>query len=156
MIRVRSICILCCVAALAGVMAAVVPMHARAASSYVGSAACQPCHAGEYEKFQKYSKKAKSWKSVATMAPKLTPEELRGCYECHVTGYGKGGFVDYAATPQFADVGCETCHGPGAAHADSGDPSLIGKPTMATCEGCHNASRVRSFGFKPLLHSGAH
>ena len=127
-------------------------------SPYAGSAVCGSCHEEEYARFQQYSKKARSWHSVEVMAPKLTPEELRGCYACHTTGYGKGGFVDYASTPQFADVGCETCHGPGAAHvAADGDPAAITRaPTQEDCQTCHNESRVKAFNFKPLIHSGAH
>ncbi len=128
------------------------------AGDYVGSKACADCHDGQYENFSKYSKKSRSWHSVEIMASDLTPEELRGCYECHTTGYGKGGFRDYQSTPGLADVGCESCHGPGRAHADSGgDPELIvRRPALATCETCHNAERVADFNFKPLLFSGAH
>ena len=42
-------------------------------------------------------------------------------------------------------------------HAASGDPADIkGKLTVADCQGCHNDSRVRAFGYKPLLRGGAH
>ena len=126
------------------------------AARYVGTAACKDCHEGEYERFVKHSKKAGSWHSVERMASKLTAEELAGCYACHTTGYGKGGFVNHEATPHLADVGCESCHGPGGDHVANGDAASIGKPDMKTCEGCHDASRVRSLGYKPLLHSGAH
>jgi len=128
------------------------------AGSYAGSQACGDCHVEQYDNFSKYSKKAHSRRSVEIMASDLTPEELRGCYECHTTGYGKGGFTDYQATPELADVGCETCHGPGAEHIGSdGDPELIvRRPELTTCEGCHNAERVADFNFKPLLFSGAH
>ncbi|MBI4486432.1 MAG: DmsE family decaheme c-type cytochrome [Acidobacteria bacterium] len=41
--------------------------------------------------------------------------------------------------------GCETCHGPGRKHADSGDPALVARFTTmpardanATCVSCHN------------------
>lgn len=130
----------------------------RTANPYMGSAACGDCHEEEYGRFQEYSKKARSWRSVEIMAPKLTPDELQECYACHTTGYGRGGFVDYASTPHLADVGCETCHGPGAAHAaEGGDPDLIRRgPSQEDCRTCHNDSRVKAFNFKPLIHSGAH
>lgn len=130
---------------------------AAADGPYVGSKQCASCHQEQYDTFQKYSKKARSRQSVSLMAPKLTDEELRGCYACHTTGYGKGGFTDYQSTPQFADVGCETCHGPGAAHAENGDPAAIRRsPAREDCLVCHNESRVKAFNFKPLIHSGAH
>ena len=128
-------------------------------AAYVGSTACKDCHAKEYDSFSKYSKKAHSSESVKIMAKKLTPEELAGCFACHTTGYGRsGGFVSFEKTPQLANAGCEVCHGPGSAHVDSGgDPALIkAKLAMSDCEGCHNAERVRSFNFKPMLFAGAH
>jgi hypothetical protein len=41
------------------------------------------------------------------------------CVGCHVTGYLQpGGTRDLAlATGRLRDVGCESCHGPGAEHA---------------------------------------
>lgn len=127
-------------------------------AQYVGSAACAGCHEAQYKAFEQYSKKAHSSRNIRLMAGKLTPEELSGCFACHVTGYGKpGGFVSFEATPELADAGCEVCHGPGSVHAASGDPAAIkGKLTLADCRGCHNDARVRAFGFKPLLRAGAH
>ena len=134
------------------------PAPAGAAdSAYIGSKQCAQCHPRQYDTFQQHSRKARSWHSVSVMAPKLTPDELQSCYACHTTGYGKGGFKDYESTPQFADVGCETCHGPGAAHAESGDPASIQRlPSREDCLVCHNENRVKAFNFKPLIHSGAH
>jgi len=127
-------------------------------STYVGSEACADCHPGEYERYSAYSKKAKSGSSVQRMAPKLKSFELVECYECHTTGYGKpGGFVSFEQTPHLANAGCEVCHGPGALHAETGDPDLVKrKMELRDCEGCHNEARVAEFGFKPLIHSGAH
>ncbi|MCL1985439.1 MAG: cytochrome c family protein [Betaproteobacteria bacterium] len=127
-------------------------------TKYIGSAACKQCHEQEYERFFKYSKKAHSKRNVEKMRPKLSREELEGCYSCHTTGYGKkGGFVSYEQTPGLGDIGCETCHGPGAAHAESGEvASIIRKPSVESCDVCHNAELVRSFNFKPLRYSGAH
>jgi len=132
---------------------------AAAEASYVGSEACASCHDTQFHTYSKYSKKAHSSKSIQIMASDLTEEELRGCYGCHTTGYGRpGGFVSFTATPGLANAGCEVCHGPGSAHAESGgDASLIkGKLTMADCETCHSAERVAAFNFKPMLYAGAH
>jgi len=135
------------------------PAPSAQPAAYVGSAACRDCHPKEFESYSRYSKKAHSSQSVKTMASKLTPEELRGCFACHTTGYGQpGGFESFEKTPELANAGCEVCHGPGRAHVDSGgDPGQI-KATlaMAECERCHNAERVRSFNFKPMLFAGAH
>ncbi len=145
----------CLGAVFLGVLLAVTSASAQ---QYVGSKACSECHEEQYDHFSKFSKKAHSRHSVEIMASDLTEDEVRGCFDCHTTGHGKGGFRDYESTPELADVGCETCHGPGGAHAESGgDPELIQRtPTLATCEGCHNAERVADFNFKPLLFSGAH
>lgn len=134
-------------------------MPALAENAYVGVNACKDCHEEQFDKFTKYSKKARSAHSVQIMASDLSQDELAQCYACHSTGYGKpGGFVSYEKTPHLGDAGCEVCHGPGKDHVDSGgDVSLIkGRVTMQDCESCHNADRVRSFNYKPLIFSGAH
>lgn len=126
---------------------------------YVGSEECADCHDVEYENYKNYSKKAHAGRSVKLMSSDLTREELEECFECHVTGFGKpGGFVSFEETPELADAGCETCHGPGYDHVDSGgDPDLIkGTLSIEDCEGCHNPERVEAFDFKPLLFGGAH
>ncbi|MEG6550920.1 cytochrome c family protein [Desulfocurvibacter africanus] len=126
-------------------------------SAYVGSKACAQCHESEYAAYSQHSKKAYSWKAVTKMASDLKPNELQECYACHTTGYGQGGFVSIEQTPHLADVGCETCHGPGKEHSETGDPTHISRQiTIKACEACHNSERVGSFNFKPLVHSGAH
>lgn len=125
---------------------------------FVGSKTCAECHEDQYENYQKYSKKAHSWESVEIMLSDLKPDEAQKCFECHTTGHGQpGGFVSYEQTPHMADVGCETCHGPGSLHAEDGDPELIQRtPTIDHCRTCHSEERVGDFNFKPLLFSGAH
>ena len=127
-------------------------------ATFIGSAACQQCHEQEYDTFAKHSKKAHSRQNVEKMRAKLSQKELEACYACHTTGYGqKGGFVNYEKTPYLGDVGCETCHGPGSVHADSGDTATITrKPSVESCLVCHNAERIQNFNFRPLRYSGAH
>jgi len=126
---------------------------------YVGSEACAECHDKEFDNFKKFSKKAHSGDSVKIMAGDLTKPELEECYQCHVTGFGKpGGFVSFKETPELADCGCETCHGPGFDHVEEGgDTDLIkGDLEISDCETCHNPERVEAFDFKPLMYGGAH
>lgn len=127
-------------------------------ATYVGSEACGQCHPDEYARYSTHSKKARSSRHVTQMAGDLKPFELAKCFECHATGYGQpGGFVSLDATPHLANAGCEVCHGAGSLHAESGDPSFIkGRLSLKDCERCHNTERVAAFGYKPLLHAGAH
>ncbi len=126
--------------------------------TYVGSEACKTCHAQEYERFMKYSKQAKSYESVALMKKGLTESELQGCYKCHTTGYGQpGGFRSLRQTPRLKEAGCETCHGPGSLHYQTGDKKDIkGKLTAADCKQCHSDRTIQSFGVKPLVYGGVH
>ena len=135
-----------------------IPSYAETEPSYVGSKVCAQCHEQQYNNFKKHSKKATSWESISVMKPKLKDFELKQCYECHTTGFGKkGGFVSFESTPQLAEVGCETCHGPGSVHADSSDIAQIKRrPSIETCTACHNPQRIEDFRFKPLIFSGAH
>jgi mono/diheme cytochrome c family protein len=58
------------------------------------------------------------------------------------------------ARGQFADVGCEACHGPAALHVRSVDGekknNVIIKPDPATCLGCHTPD-WNIGGFDPAL-----
>ncbi|HIC91429.1 MAG TPA: cytochrome C [Syntrophaceae bacterium] len=125
---------------------------------YVGSKACQACHEQEYQNYVKYARKSKSFSSVLKMKKGLTQEEIRKCYTCHTTGYGKpGGFVSLEETPHLKNAGCEVCHGPSKAHAESGNPAYIKrKVSLETCQICHTPERVRAFRYKPLIHGGGH
>lgn len=125
---------------------------------YVGSKECADCHYDEYESFMAHANKANSDHSVRLMAPKLTEEELVGCYECHTTGYGKpGGFRSFEETPDLGHAGCEVCHGPGSRHVMTGDRAdIVGRLSLDVCRPCHEDERVRVINYKPLLHAGAH
>lgn len=127
-------------------------------ATFVGSKECADCHPDEYDRFMQHANKAKSDHSVRLMAPKLTPEELRECFECHTTGYGRpGGFRNFEETPDMGHVGCESCHGPGSVHVVTGHPDDIrGNLTLDVCRPCHEDERVRVINYKPLLYSGAH
>lgn len=132
---------------------------AALSGSFVGSEACSECHEDEYANFNTHAKKRHSGESVKLMASDLTETEVKECYGCHTTGYGKpGGFVSFEETPELGHAGCEVCHGPGYDHVDSGgDPDFIKRDlSLEECAACHDQDRVNQFDYKPLLHGGAH
>ena len=125
---------------------------------FVGAKACESCHSDQYASFMSNSNKAHSWKSLSKMLPKLTPSEQSDCFACHTTGYGKsGGFESLEKTPHLANLSCESCHGPGSVHVESGDKNdILCTPDVKSCTICHNAERVQNFKFKPMLYHGGH
>lgn len=128
------------------------------AKTYVGSESCQQCHEAEYAKFMKSSKKPHSFQSIETMKKGLSESEMKECYACHTTGYGKpGGFVSEKETPLLKNAGCEVCHGPGSLHAETQNPKdIVSKVEPGLCTTCHNAERVDAFRFNSALFAGAH
>lgn len=130
----------------------------KGSPAYVGSSACKDCHEKEYNSFMTHAKKSVSFRSIERVKKELTEEEIKGCYYCHTTGYGKqGGFVSPEKTPHLKNAGCEVCHGPGDVHIKTTDASHIkGTLTTEDCEACHISERVRAFRYKPLIHGGAH
>ncbi len=126
--------------------------------AYVGTLACKSCHEYEYKSFMTYAKKSKSFKSIERVEKGLTREEVKSCYYCHTTGYGKrGGFISPEETPDLKNAGCEVCHGPGEFHVKTGSPRDIKSHlTLKDCEICHTSERVKAFRYKPLIHGGAH
>ncbi|MCD4755474.1 MAG: cytochrome c family protein [Deltaproteobacteria bacterium] len=128
------------------------------APKYLGSEACKACHQKEYRSFIKYAKKSISFESIQRVKKGLTEEEIKKCYFCHTTGYGKpSGFVSPDETPHLKNAGCEVCHGPGEFHVKKKSPLYIKKSlTMKDCEVCHISERVKAFRYKPMIHGGAH
>jgi hypothetical protein len=125
---------------------------------YVGSEVCKQCHEKEYASFMKYAKKSKSFESIERVKKGLTGEEIKGCYACHTTGYGKpGGFVSEEKTPHLKNAGCEVCHGPGEFHVKTMNTKYIKRRlSIEDCEVCHTSERVQAFRYKPMIHGGAH
>lgn len=92
----------------------------------------------------------------ASAAPKDTPGYVgtEQCAACHEDVVGEFGKTSHAIAAWWdAEHSCESCHGPGAAHAESNDPadlvdfaSLSVREQSETCLGCHerSASQFRS------------
>ncbi len=75
---------------------------------YIGSAACQSCHAKEHELWAASSHAH----AFATLA-KSGDQKKADCQRCHTTGFGEPTGFPHAAS-QLENVGCESCHGPAA------------------------------------------
>ena len=119
------------------------------AKGFAGSARCLPCHADA----------AKAWKaSVHAHALRTLEADGHGrdpeCVPCHVVGESSQGaeptmaFLSRARTPRLADVGCESCHGAGAAHAASPWRARLPKTGPAACKPCHTLENSPGFTFE--------
>jgi hypothetical protein len=85
---------------------------------YTGSDKCKTCHPQEHAVWEKtpHGHAMDALEKIASQ-PKL--RQFDGdCVVCHTVGFAiKTGYVDEKSTPHLKHVGCETCHGPGSAHA---------------------------------------
>jgi hypothetical protein len=105
-------------------------------NNYVGSGTCDRCHPDMYAPWQQTAH-ASAYNAIASPAPITVATSL----VYRTVGYGwPSGFVSATTTPWLENVGCENCHGPGAAHV-YGDHNLVQPAaTIAAqvCGGCHD------------------
>jgi len=111
---------------------------------FAGAEACTSCHPQQAAVYAKMAH-AHAMQTLVSKGKQEDPE----CVGCHSLGAKeKGGFVSLAASPQFANVQCENCHGPRLAHVK--DPKNAPKPALpaaAMCVGCHTPQRSSNFDF---------
>lgn len=111
--------------------------------AFAGTARCGSCHASA-AKVWRASEHAHGLKTLEREGHDRDPD----CVGCHVVGLDKTtGFRSRKATPQLAEVGCESCHGAGAAHAAR--PRLVRMPKVgrAACAPCHTLENSPHFDF---------
>lgn len=81
---------------------------------------------------------ARAYQSLVDLGQQENPT----CLECHVTGYGEeGGWVSITETPELAEVGCESCHGPSREHKMNVNVRGLDPPvsmSATVCVKCHN------------------
>jgi len=118
---------------------------------YVGSESCRKCHIVP----------TRQWSATAH-ASALTTLKQKGrqvkpqCLRCHTTGAGKeGGFRSELATPHLANVGCESCHGPGRTHVES-PGKRYGATGLPTCTACHDIENSPDFDYYSYVGRVAH
>jgi peroxiredoxin len=81
-------------------------------SEFVGSAACASCHAKEHKL---WSDSAHA-RAFATLEHKGEAKNA-DCQRCHTTGFKEATGFPSGGTA-LANVGCESCHGPGKRHVE--------------------------------------
>ncbi|MBE7559955.1 hypothetical protein HS125_13855 [bacterium] len=121
------------------------PEESAVGAAYVGSASCQPCHAGPYAQW-KATPHAHATATLADRERDFWPE----CLTCHSTGFGAPtGYRVASASPELAGVGCETCHGPGARHvAEPRRDHIRNNVTPLSpdvCKSCHDRAHDPRF-----------
>jgi len=112
--------------------------------AYVGSAACSACHQTAFS----------WWRNHAHGLAYLTLQQRNkeynlDCVGCHVTGYDEpgGSTVTHNLQGALVNVGCESCHGPGAAHTKDPEVAIIRNPPASTCLRCHNEQHSDLFDY---------
>jgi len=111
---------------------------------YAGSRACMPCHTDSY----KIWAGSKHGNALATLEEDKHDRDP-DCISCHVTGLeSTTGFMNRAKTPDLANVGCESCHGPSKKHVI--DPMNVKTPKASkeACMTCHNPNHSPKFDFE--------
>jgi hypothetical protein len=110
---------------------------------YVGAETCRSCHAAEYT----WWRTTPHGRAYATLT-NLHKEYNLSCVGCHVTGYNQPGGSTVTHHEGLVDVGCETCHGPGSAHAaDGGVPVARVDVPETVCVQCHNEEHSDRFHY---------
>jgi hypothetical protein len=116
--------------------------------AYVGSAACSGCHAGAYTWWRNHSH------GTAYLTLQQRHKEFNlDCVGCHVTGYEQpgGSTVTHNLDMALVGVGCESCHGPGAAHVANPEVEVVRMTPESTCVACHNEEHSDLFDYEAYL-----
>ncbi len=105
---------------------------------FVGASTCQSCHSATYTTWSE-THHGEAFDSV-------TGTEY--CMACHTTGYdtdlANGGFDDNRVS-DLHGVQCESCHGPGSAHALASSPDaadITVTVSEAVCQECHGSDHT--------------
>ncbi|GAB4252931.1 MULTISPECIES: multiheme c-type cytochrome [Deferrisoma] len=113
---------------------------------FVGAQACRPCHPGRYQ----------YWRATAHAAAyevlKAKGREFdTDCLACHTVAYEcSDGEVDRLSIERFANVQCESCHGPGSVHVASEGKAPLEKGLA--CPKCHTPERSNDEGVTRRAH----
>jgi len=111
--------------------------------SYVYAKACAECHPERYQRWLQ-TPHAGAYKSLVKQEKHFDVE----CIVCHTLGYEQpGGFTDIREVGSYANVQCESCHGPGRLHVKAKGESKMVKDLAGgkMCLVCHIEERSPEF-----------
>ena len=112
-------------------------------SPFAGGETCATCH----EEAFKIWEQSGHAHAMATLENKKQQFDTE-CVGCHVVGFQQGGFQSLVTTPQFANVQCESCHGPGRQHAENPAKGYGFIETPVGCTTCHTVPNSPDFDFE--------
>jgi len=120
------------------------PARPPAGFAVAGSAACRGCHEEDHGVWKR-SAHARAWQSLQAKGAEVDPD----CQRCHTTGYGlPRGFASWKQSQGRVQVGCESCHGPSAAHArDPHAPTAYYAAADRQCIECHDHENSPQFAY---------
>lgn len=138
-------------------------------ASFVGAQVCKSCHQEAFDvwtnsihtlaaldddgkEVQRKVGHSKAWQTLVDDSKDFD----RSCIDCHSVGFMKKGGYCRASDVDFRKgVQCESCHGAGSLHAQSGEKHFITRAVSeATCRGCHQVPHIatpESFNYEQKL-----
>ncbi len=120
----------------------------RTFAKMAGEERCTQCHPSQAAFFRR-TDHARAWQTLTRRDQQYNPD----CIACHATLPEYTGTIRTdealltALPARFYNVGCEACHGPSRAHAESPETVLPRIPVAMTCKQCHTAKRDPQFDF---------
>jgi hypothetical protein len=127
-------------------------------NSYAGTQSCMQCHLGATKVWHN-SGHARAFATLVNFQADADPN----CISCHTVGFGtaSGYRREAGANSPFVNVGCESCHGPGAEHVKmhrfGGQLNTHFRPVGAgDCQKCHHGEFSRPFDYTTFWPDIAH
>ena len=117
-------------------------------STLTGGEQCRQCHPRQY-RFWQSTDHAHAWQTLADTNAQFNED----CLLCHVTlPYYESAEVSsnqllVRLPDSLKNVGCESCHGPGADHTRQPETVQMRHPGEKTCKGCHTPEHDDNFIF---------
>ncbi len=114
-------------------------------NNYIGWQRCGKCNRAEVKSWQR----TKHARAYETLVEKNRQYNL-DCLFCHVTGIDRQHkSTALSVSTELREVGCESCHGPGRAHAANPQKNkLISHPPGKTCLSCHTRDHDPDFKYE--------